>query len=67
MPKPEIYGETIYVRLPRGTKDAIDRVKPRDETQADFLRQAILAAIDAAAAGARGRPTKQIRKRPSSR
>ena len=53
MPKPEIYGETIYVRLPRGTKDAIDRVKPRDETQADFLRRAILAAIDAAAAGAR--------------
>lgn len=46
MPKPELYGETIYLRVPKGTKDEIERLRRQDEKQADCVRRLLLKAIE---------------------
>ena len=64
MPKPELYGETIYVRVPRGTKDAIERVRRNGETQADWVRRVLLGAIRERPSQETSRASAMVRRRP---
>ncbi|WP_154678302.1 hypothetical protein [Microvirga massiliensis] len=44
MPKPRLYTEDVFVRLPNGTKARIDLLRG-DERQGDFLRRILLGAL----------------------
>ena len=45
MSRPENFGESIYLRVPRGTRDAINELRGT-ERQADFLRRIVLEALE---------------------
>jgi|tagenome__1003787_1003787.scaffolds.fasta_scaffold19234130_2 hypothetical protein len=57
MPKPELYGEYIYLRVPKGTKDRIKQLMGRDGKPADAMRRWLLDGLD--------REEKSKRKRPA--
>jgi hypothetical protein len=46
MPKPEIYGETLYVRVPKGTQDRIKGVMKPGEKAADAIRRLLLEKLE---------------------
>jgi hypothetical protein len=47
MPKPRLYSETLFMRVPEGTRARVEAVRGR-ATQSDWLRNAVVAAIERA-------------------
>jgi hypothetical protein len=44
MPRNETFGESLYIRVPRGIRAEVERLRT-DERQADFLRRLLLKAL----------------------
>jgi hypothetical protein len=44
MPKPRTFTEDLFIRVPEGTKERIERLRG-DDRQGDFLRRVLLSAL----------------------
>ena len=44
MPRNEIFGESLYIRVPRGIRAEVEALRAK-ERQADFLRRLLLKAL----------------------
>jgi hypothetical protein len=44
MPKPRTFTEDLFIRVPEGTKERIERLRSEDR-QGDFLRRVLLSAL----------------------
>ena len=44
MPRPKTFGETLYIRVPRGIRAEVEVLRAK-ESQADFLRRLLLKAL----------------------